>query len=701
MSKISIGILSLYLFLLLFVKSVRCEKRRSFFFDFEQMKYDLFFESYSKISSNNTEPHNNNNKCLTELEAIQDGLIAQEEWALRILDSWGKIPSGVFSGNTHDYGMFSQCMKIKQDREVYETQYCLGQLFYDLDEKIASKLYRRYDSSKLVLPDMVHIQNFPRRDPGRTLTTIGMCFPASCSIQIFEQIINDLIPEHSNNFSIQIPKELCQRNKDPEVTTKDKIIIGVFIILFGLVFISTGYDVLCTVFNRNKSGILLAFSFYTNGKKLFSLTEINTADEIKCLHGIRVLAGQWTVLGHTFLILLIGPINNRIVHATFFSAYRSMVIISGPVAVDTFFVLSGLLVSRSILKRLEKNGRLNVLQLYFHRYMRLTPLVAVLILTTMLLHLIGGANPKYSNTKNILKAKCDKYWWMTLLYFQNYSDGDYICLAPTWSSSVDMQLFLISPAIIYLFRRFKVKALIPFILLLLGCIYFTLSVHVKYNLTTLFAFQTNKFELAYVPTHIRFSSWLIGVIVGYFHFVTRGRKIRIPTMLNACFWTLSLTTMIVTIFINYPLQQLDENNRISPFVYGLYDALSRIAWSITLCYIIFACDNGYGGVINRFLSHPFWLPLSRISYAIYMLHNYVIGIVINTPTSQYFSETEAYKMFIVVYVVTIFVSIIGTLAFETPINVIEKELCNYLKQKEIAPSNANEIQQTDDSKKYQ
>lgn len=82
-------------------------------------------------------------------------------------------------------------------------------------------------------------------------------------------------------------------------------------------------------------------------------------------------------------------------------------------------------------------------------------------------------------------------------------------------------------------------------------------------------------------------------------------------------WTISLTVIIISIFGKYPFCQFDSKS--TPFVYGLFLGLSRVAWAIALCYIIFACVHNYGGPINWFLSHPLWQPLSRLSFATYLL----------------------------------------------------------------------------------
>lgn len=129
--------------------------------------------------------------------------------------------------------------------------------------------------------------------------------------------------------------------------------------------------------------------------------------------------------------------------------------------------------------------------------------------------------------------------------------------------------------------------------------------------------------------------------------------------------------MTATIFANYPLQQFDT--KALPIEFGLYDALSRVGWSIALCYIIFACVHNSGGCVNWFLSHPFWQPISRLCYSTYLLHVPVIVIMYaTTKTATVFSQSATLQDFIVAYLFTILASIVATLAFESPIITLEK-----------------------------
>ena len=92
----------------------------------------------------------------------------------------------------------------------------------------------------------------------------------------------------------------------------------------------------------------------------------------------------------------------------------------------------------------------------------------------------------------------------------------------------------------------------------------------------------------------------------------------------------------------------DEVPVINPFVRISYGALHRSAWALVIGWLIFACTHGYGGAINwfshiiwwltkitlydligfvqRFLSWKFFMPLSRLSYAAYLIHPIYIKV---------------------------------------------------------------------------
>lgn len=65
-------------------------------------------------------------------------------------------------------------------------------------------------------------------------------------------------------------------------------------------------------------------------------------------------------------------------------------------------------------------GRLNILLVYLHRYLRLTPLLGMGFLFSMSLMRFLGSGPFWPNIVKTQSEQCDKYWWSALLYAQNY-----------------------------------------------------------------------------------------------------------------------------------------------------------------------------------------------------------------------------------------------------------------------------------------
>lgn len=65
----------------------------------------------------------------------------------------------------------------------------------------------------------------------------------------------------------------------------------------------------------------------------------------------------------------------------------------------------------------------------------------------------------------------------------------------------------------------------------------------------------------------------------------------------------------------------------TPIESGIYTSISRVAWSMFLCLVIYACVKGYGGPVNWFLSLSVWQPFARLTYAIYLVHMPIMVIL--------------------------------------------------------------------------
>lgn len=81
---------------------------------------------------------------------------------------------------------------------------------------------------------------------------------------------------------------------------------------------------------------------------------------------------SWVMVCHTITFYsILMPVNNMIAIPDLLGTFGYRVILNGFVSVDSFFVLSGLLVGYLTFKELDKSkGRLNIPMYYIHRYLR-------------------------------------------------------------------------------------------------------------------------------------------------------------------------------------------------------------------------------------------------------------------------------------------------------------------------------------------
>ncbi|KAH8241176.1 hypothetical protein KR032_001435 [Drosophila birchii] len=592
--------------------------------------------------------------CIQDLAEFMKALSSRQRWALKMIDSWGSIPSGVLIGNTFDLGNFDECLSVSQpisSRQKINGKYCF---------LLVNKL------------------------------RIATCFPASCSaaqMQPFvDQLLHKIISSNSSSISAKISEASCQTS---DLVPWDGLTIFTIVFLslmLCIVIAFTMFDFIMCLDQKNIPTVVKALSARANSRALFRIVpNKSNPNVIECFHGIRCMSLLWVIFTHEYIFFLTAPnVNTADIQNWAVEPFASFTL-HGYFAVDSFFVLGGLLVSMIALRAMEKTkGRLNPILMYLHRIIRILPVVAIAILVymTMMNVVSGGPMLKYGYHG---KATCAKSWYWTLLFIQNYAVLD-ICLDHTWYLAVDMQLYLISPLLLIALYKWKNKAaagIICLIVLLSGCLFATQMVN-KYSL--LIKNSSEDDEIAnkklYTATHTHAAPWLIGFLFGYFLHVNRGIKflIRWPTVFTG--WFLSLAMIFTSIFALYPAAQWSAPP-LSILAESLYYTLTRLAWPLAICWIIFVCMQGHGGLANSFLSSPLWQPLSRLSYSIYIWHMFVQEMNSrNVRTNTYFSNYTAMQHFWFDLGFTVLLSYIMYLLIEAP-------LCGFdslLRPRRISPA---------------
>ncbi|KAG8212720.1 hypothetical protein J437_LFUL019641, partial [Ladona fulva] len=191
-----------------------------------------------------------------------------------------------------------------------------------------------------------------------------------------------------------------------------------------MVILSTWYD----VYKQRRDGkidgtwsmLLSSFSLWTNGRKLLFG---NPGESVMAsLHGIRFLSMCWIVFGHTFYMCAVSPIKNVEYILELPKDWTKMVVLNETVSVDTFFLLSGLLLAYIFFRDREQGSRFNFIAYYGHRYIRLTPPYAIMIGFYATLFAKTGSGPYWETYVGSNRDFCQENWWTNLLYVNNYVD---------------------------------------------------------------------------------------------------------------------------------------------------------------------------------------------------------------------------------------------------------------------------------------
>lgn len=471
----------------------------------------------------------------------------------------------------------------------------------------------------------------------------------------------------------------------------------IFSLIAAFVVISTIYDVIW----RQPSHIFSAFSVYSNWFRLMKTSKIPSQDKsniIESIHGVRVLTIMWIILGHSYMLLTSAPLINPIVTSDvsirhegiihieiqWLKSFHSTLIIAGPLSVDTFFLLSGLLTCWSLLKELDRNWLRNIPLIYLHRYLRLTPVFAALILFTVGILPEFSSGPLWNTSLKLSVDMCNRYWWSALLYVQNYVNPDHICLGHSWYLSVDMQLFLLSPLLIYPLWKWGNKVLVLAGLLILTSVVYIFAMFMIYDFpASIVITDLTRDNLTYLPTHTRMGSWLIGLITGYVLYRTKDQFVRLSKVQIILGWVLSLVALAGCITGAHDINQ-PVPGRHAQILDALYESLKHVLWPSGVAWIIFACSNGFGGPVNSVLSMTIWQPLGRLTYCLYLLHLPIqTMLTASTRTVRHFSDLRAVHTFWGDLSLTLLAAIGWTLCFEIPFANLDALLVSRGKYKMI------------------
>ncbi|XP_044255135.1 nose resistant to fluoxetine protein 6-like [Tribolium madens] len=613
-------------------------------------------------------------KCLLQFEELFANFsLNPNSIALQMVDATAKIPSGILSLNINALGDFDQCIKIKTNTSAgfLLGKYCLGLFVLKNDTKL-----------KTLVTDGPEANFFTGNGVVTKMPLWALCLPNGCTSDDANVVGNAFLSMilKDKGVAVNFSETSCQTIHEafPQLTTKAIITIIVLAILICIILVATVYDLYCTFWSKRVCPQLTqGFSVFTNGQKFFK-TSPPTADQMPCLNGLRCISMLWVVYLHHYQILMNDILTNSKHIVEWSDSLNSMFVSSGTLSVDTFLTISGVLMSYGFIKSKTKKIRFNLCFYYLHRYLRLTAPLAVVIFVLKNLYNYLGNGPKMPILHEIFQKPCEKYWWTTLLYVQNYVNVSEMCLEETWYLSIDFQLYVISPIIFFALWKYPkmcIATLCGCIIAIMGASFYSawenhLTALVA-NLYGNFKEYTHKY---YFLTHLRASPWIIGIILGYYLFKIKqnNTQIKINKFIVCITWVICIGAMLGCVLGGHSTLRTKEYDS---WGNALYITFIRPVWSVAISWIIFACTVDYGGPVNWFLSLPIYQVLNKFTYSMYLVHVVVLSVIVgNRKYPDHFSKLNMMYEYAGTVCFSIVFALILVFMVEYPMIAIEKFL---------------------------
>lgn len=303
--------------------------------------------------------------------------------------------------------------------------------------------------------------------------------------------------------------------------------------------------------------------------------------------------------------------------------------------------------------------------------MRITvPLAAAILFNVgIYMHLSDG--PFWKLVGGKLTEFCVDGWWTTLIYLANYLRPGKLCFGHSWYLMVDMQLYFLSPLVLYpIWRLRKRVSLVIFLIFTIASssVVYIIVIYMLNGFRTSLMSESGSLKevLVYTTAIGRLGAWMMGILVGYLLHLCEGRTIKMSSKLVTLGWILTAVLFATIIFIQYPLRQ--ENYLNNPLIAdALYDGFKPICLGVVVGWTILACHLSYGNPVKRFLSLSLWLPISKLSFCIYLMHLPVQAYFLATLRSPvYFTPINGLYHFYGNFVTSFFIAFVWALMFEYP-----------------------------------
>lgn len=296
--------------------------------------------------------------------------------------------------------------------------------------------------------------------------------------------------------------------------------------------------------------------------------------------------------------------------------------------VDLFFVLSGFLITRIILR--ARSAQLGLAEFYRNRLLRILPLYYLAVVTVMVLVPVVSSLYSPAPITDFL---------IYVLCLQNFSNppvdiNEWVHIGHFWSIGVEVQFYLFWPLLAYKLKQRNLIRLIVFLIPCLMLLRYSAILHAA------------PWEVTFGWTPFRMDALLMGCLVAIFHTRQDGlKKFHLPTKVILICTGSVLAWLIWRGWINEMVKPGDYPWNI--LLRGLLPFLVAIFYAALL--IVSLTSN----TLQKSLGSRWFQPLARYSYGIYVIHflmapifRHVFSPLLSIPTGHA-SDLGLYVYFLI------------------------------------------------------
>ncbi|GLV44125.1 uncharacterized protein CBL_12579 [Carabus blaptoides fortunei] len=618
---------------------------------------------------------------IEELLEILEGASNGTAWAIKIVDANGHYSGGLFWGNGFMMGSQSQCTSLEMARAQGHPLAMVS-----IDEKYDFRkthenrtIFDRDPLSVLSIPTIsiaffvveLKVQNnayCQLLNTQETTLRIGLCLPRSCRAPDIHTALEWAVQESSLMKVINV--KILRQDYSLFEDQRTYIIGPIFCVMALLMLTGTLLDIFVTdkISNSFWYRLLNSFSVITNTKIICSLQVGD--DTLAPIHGLKFISMLWVVMVHTCL-LLFQIAGNRKFRDNAETDFLFQTVSNGTFSVDTFFALSGVLVSflffrtiakYSVKKLIGISGFLGRLLLYISmlgfRLVRLSvPYMIMVVLAGLQMERQTHVAPlQVPNQDHI---NCARYWWRNALFINTFYPGGEMCMMWSWYLANDTQFYVLGVPILLIALKYRLLALVLGSVCLVASWITTavLSLYTEHTIDIRDPFAN--YDDLYDKPWTRMGPYLVGMATGWLLF-RLNCQLTIPRRVNVLLWTISLNVMLFIVYgpMFFPLE---------PVSGAIYTSLAHTLWCVCVCWVLVACVTGNGGWIDGILSWKYMYPLSRLSYCAYLVHPLVMREVVLSSDSPFHISVEIMMvLFLGFLCMTMAAAAIVSLAFEAP-----------------------------------